>query len=351
MQTDPIPKVIIDSDYTTLGDDGQLGAMACQLEAEGTIELLGITVVSGNHWLRQGVADALKSVERLGMAARVGVYAGANLPLSRDLATIQKERQHYPGGDGYLGAWASAEPESDRDLIAPPDGFAVYANVQSRSAVDFIVDSVRQYPGQVTILAVGPLTNLALAARQHPQIASLIRQIIYMGGAIDVPGNTTATAEFNWWFDPQAAQEVLRLPTRHVVIPLDATDTVMMDKRVYDRVAHDPNKQTIVTRLFRQLNGYVSDGNDGFEINPDYTTSIWDTLTLAYLVDPTFATETVQRWIDVDSSFGADDGRSIGYREPRPGLQRATVVKRFDNSRFYDFYVDLLTRPVPVKEA
>jgi purine nucleosidase len=347
MQTDPIPKVIIDSDYSTLGDDGQLGVMAFQLAAEGAIDLLGVAVVSGNQWLKQGVADALKSVERFGMGDRIGVYAGANLPLSHDFATIQHERQHYPGGDGYLGAWASPEPKSERDLIAPPDGFAVSVEVQGKSAVDFIVDSVRQYPGQVTILAVGPLTNLALATRQHPQIVPLIRQIIYMGGAIDVPGNTTATAEFNWWFDPQAAQEVLRLPIPHAVIPLDATNTVKMDKRVYDRIAHDPTRRTIITRLFKQLNGYGSDGKSGFETDPDYTTSIWDTLTLAYLVDPTFATETVHRWIDIDTSVGANDGRSTGYIDARPGLQQATVVKRFDNARFFDFYVDLLTRPVP----
>jgi purine nucleosidase len=348
MQTDTIPKVIIDTDYTTLGDDGQLGVMACQLAAEGAIDLLGIAVVTGNQWLRQGVADALKSVERLGMEHRVGVYAGANLPLSHDFATIQKELQHDPGGDRYLGAWEVPEPKSDRDLIAPPDGFALNARMQGKSAVDFIADSVRRHPHEVTILAVGPLTNLALATRQYPEIVPLIKRIIHMGGAIDVPGNTTATAEFNWWFDPEAAREVLRLPIDQVVVPLDVTDTVKMDKHVYDRVTHDPNRQTIVTRLFRQLNGYESNGQDGFETNPDYTTNIWDTLTLAYLVDPTFATETARRWIDVDSSVGANNGRSIGYVDARPGLQCATVVKRFDNARFFNFYVDLLTRPVPV---
>ncbi|MFC0402140.1 nucleoside hydrolase [Paraburkholderia rhizosphaerae] len=351
MQTDTIPKVIIDSDYTTLGDDGQLGVMACQLHAQGSINLLGITVVSGNQWLKQGVADALKSVERVGMADRIGVYAGANLPLSHDFPAVQEERQTYPGGNGWLGAWTSPEPKSDHDLIAPPDGFATSVQVQSKSAVEFIADSVHRHAGQITILAVGPLTNLALATRQHPEIVPLIKRVIYMGGAIDVPGNTTATAEFNWWFDPQAAQAVLRLPIDHVVIPLDATDTVKMDKRVYDRIAHDQNKQTIITHLFRQLNGYGSDGKHGFETDPEYSECVWDTLTLAYLVDPTFATDTVQCWIDIDSSSGANVGHSTGYANPRPGLQRATVVKRFDNTRFFNFYVDLLTRPVPCPEG
>lgn len=343
------PKVIIDSDYNTLSDDGQLGVMAAQLQAQGSLNVLGITVVSGNQWLKQGVADALKSVERLGVEKQIGVYAGANYALSHDFATIQAEQKQFPGGDGYLGAWNNPEPKTDSDLVAPPDGFATHTRVQIKSAVDFIVDSVKQNPGEVTILAIGPLTNIALATRQHPEIVPLIKQIIYMGGAIDVPGNTTPTAEFNWWFDPEAAKAVLHLPIRQVVIPLDVTDTVKMDKALYDRVAHDPAKQTIITQLFKTLNGYGFDGKNGFETNPNYTTNIWDTLTLAYLMNPSFATQTVDEWVDVDMSFGANDGKATSYTSSPPaGLQKMTVVKRFDNPGFFNFYVDLLTRPVPL---
>jgi inosine-uridine nucleoside N-ribohydrolase len=344
------PKVIVDSDYNTLGDDGQLGVMAAQLQAQGKIEVLGITVVSGNQWLRQGVADALKSMERLGVGDRIGVYAGANYALAHPYSEIQQELAQFPSGDGYLGAWSTPEPTSDAQLVAPPDGFATHTQVQSKSAVDFIVESVKANPNQVTILAIGPLTNIALAARQHPEIVPMIKQIIYMGGAIDAPGNATATAEFNWWFDPEAAREVLRLPIKQTVFPLDVTDTVKMDKTVYDRVAHDPTKQTIITQLFKQLNGYGFDGKNGFETNPNYTTDIWDTLTIAWLMDPSFATQTEERWVDVDTSFGANDGKATGYASSTPaGLQKMTIIKRFDNARFFDFYVDLLTRPVPVK--
>lgn len=342
------PKVIIDSDFATLNDDGQLAVIAAQLQARGQIEVLGITVVSGNHWLKQEVADALKAVERLGIERRVGVYGGANYPLAHDWAAIQREQQLQLGGEGYLGAWSKPEPAGEADLTAPPDGYATHTKVQAQSAADFIVASMKRYPGEVTILAIGPLTNIALAVRRHPEIVPMIKQIIYMGGAVDVPGNTSPNAEFNWWFDPDAARQVLRLPLRHVVIPLDVTDTVKLDKRVYDRIAHDHSRQTVITRLFKQLNGYGYDGKNGFETNPDYTTDIWDTLALAYLVDPSYATRTAQRWIDVDATVGAGNGRSVGYASARPGLQPATVVQRFDNARFFDFYVDGLTRPVPV---
>ncbi|USX23870.1 nucleoside hydrolase [Oxalobacteraceae bacterium OTU3REALA1] len=348
MATTAIPKIIIDSDFGTLNDDGQLLAIAAQLQARGRIELLGLTIVSGNKWLRQEVGDALKAVERLGIEKQVGVYAGANLALSHDLATIREEQRLHPGGDGYLGAWNWPEPKSDTDIKAPPDGPAQHTKVRDQQAADFIADSVRRHPRQVTILAIGPLTNIALAVRRHPDIVPLIGRIIYMGGAFDVAGNTTPTAEFNWWFDPEAAREVLRLPLRHVIFPLDVTNTVQIDKQVYDRVVNGAARDGIIARLFKQLNGYGYDGKNGFETNPAYRTDVWDTLTLAYLVDPTYATHSERRWIDVDTTVGANNGRSIGHATAQPGLQSATVVQRFDNRRFFDFYVDGLTAPVPV---
>ncbi|MGJ7531211.1 nucleoside hydrolase [Variovorax sp. GB1P17] len=343
-------KILIDSDYNTMSDDGQLGVMAAQLQATGKVQVMGISVVSGNQWLKQGVADALMSVERLGVGNRIGIYSGANYALNHTYADVQAEMAAGAGGDGYLGAWGGPEPKSDADLKPSPDGFATHTTLQRKSAVDFIVDTVKANPNEITILAIGPLTNIALAVKQNPEIVPLIKKIIYMGGAIDVPGNTTKAAEFNWWFDPDAAQFVVRLPIPQVVVPLDVTDTVFLTKPIYDRIAH-PAKPTAVTDVFQKLNGYGFDGKNGFETNPNYTQNIWDTLTLAYLLDPTYATQTVERYVDVVAKPGAaDNGRSIGYasQPSGPTLQKMTVVKKFDNARFFELYVDLLTRPVPV---
>ncbi|WP_307651408.1 nucleoside hydrolase [Variovorax boronicumulans] len=346
----PAQKIIIDSDYNTMSDDGQLGVMAAQLQAQGKVQVMGISVVSGNQWLKQGVADALMSVERLGVGDRIGVYVGENYALNHTFADVEAEMAAGAGGDGYLGAWGGPEPKSDADLKPSPDGFAKRTLAQRKSAVDFIIDTVRANPNEITILAIGPLTNIALAAKKSPDIIPLIKKIVYMGGAIDVPGNTTKAAEFNWWFDPDAAQFVVRLPIPQVVVPLDVTDTVFLTKPIYDRIAH-PAKPTAVTEVFRKLNGYGFSGTNGFENNPDYTQNIWDTLTLAYLIDPTYATKTVERYVDVVAKPGAaDNGRSIGYasQPAGPTLQKMTVVQRFDNARFFELFVDLLTRPVPI---
>lgn len=343
-------KIIIDSDYNTMSDDGQLGVMAAQLQAQGKVQVMGISVVSGNQWLKQGAADALMSVERLGVGNRIGVYVGANYALHHSFADVEAEMAAGAGGDGYLGAWGGPEPRTDADLKPSPDGFAQHTVVQRKSAVDFIVDTVKANPGEITILAIGPLTNIALAVKQNPEIVPLIKKIIYMGGAVDVPGNTTKAAEFNWWFDPDAAQFVVRLPIPQVVVPLDVTDTVFLTRPIYDRIAH-PARPTAVTDVFQKLNGYGFDGKNGFETNPSYTQNIWDTLTLAYLIDPNYATQTAQRYVDVVAKPGApDNGRSIGYASQPAGatLQKMTVVQKFDNARFFELYVDLLTRPVPV---
>ncbi len=346
----PVPKVIIDSDYNTMSDDGQLGVMAMQLHAAGKIKLLGISVVSGNQWLKQGVSDALKAVERMGLGSQIGVYSGANYPLSHPLATVQAEQAAGAGGDGYLGAWSSPEPLTAADLVAPLDGFATSTTVQTKSAVDFLVDSIKANPHEITILAIGPLTNIALAVRQNPEIVPLIKKIIYMGGAVHVPGNTTTSSEFNFWFDPEAAQTVLRLPIPQVMLPLDVTDTVLLTEPVYRRVAH-PAKPTIVSQLFQATVGLGFDGKHGFENDPNFTLNIWDSLTMAYLMDPSYATETSQEWVDVVTAVGINNGQSIGYTDAPPAgvpLQKMTIVKKFDNARYFDFYVDLLTRPVPV---
>ena len=338
-------KVIIDSDYNTMSDDGQLGAMAVQLQAQGLVQVMGITVVSGNKWLRQGVAEALMSMERLGAGERIGVYAGANYPLSHDYATIQAELKAGAGGDGYLGAWKTPEPKSDADLVRPPDGFATRTRLQPQGAVDFIVQTVKAHPHEITILAIGPLTNIALAIRQSPEIVPLIRKIIHMGGAVHVPGNTTKAAEFNWWFDPEAAQFVVRQPIPQVVVPLDVTNTVQLTRATYERIAN-ANPPTAVTRVYGQE--WFS---RRFARDPNYTSNIWDTLTIAYLLDPRYATQVDEEYLDVIARPGdPQNGRSIGYAQPPAGvaLQKVKVVKRFDNARFLDWYVDLLTRPVPV---
>lgn len=336
----PAPeKVIFDTDFNVLNDDGQAFIMLAQLHAQKRIDLLGMTLVSGNAWVDQEQVDALKAVERMGVEKQVGVYSGAAYPLLHDYATYEAEKALF--GSGWPGAFKNPRPTSPAQLVAPPDGLAKHTQLRSETAAQFIVQSVRANPHQVTILAVGPLTNIALAIRSAPDIVPLIKRIVYMGGALEIPGNTTPAAEFNWWFDPEAAKIVLRSPIEHVIFPNDVCEKVTFDKSVYERViAQKGAIADLYTHEFGPL----------FDKDPSYHSFTWDSLPALFLVSPEIVTESRDMWVDVDATFGADYGRALGYKKGAPvGTQKAQVVFGVDQQKFWDGYVNLVTLPTPVK--
>lgn len=344
-----LPKVILDSDFNTIGDDGQALAMLAQLHAAGRLELLGVTVATGNAWLEQETAEALKAVERLGIERSVGVYAGAKFPLLHDYGSYLYQVATQGAPIDYVGAFASPPPSGTGDLAPPPDGFATHTRVQRQHAIDFIIEQVRRYPNQVSILAIAPPTNLAMAIRKDPGIVPLIKQVVTMAGQIYVGGNAyNDAAEFNWWIDPEAVRIVLHAAVPKVILPLDLTNGLPLSKPVYQQIAgHQP--ATPITRLY--ADAYAAFFGAG---PPPYPVYIWDTTAVAYLVDPGFATDVRELWVDVSTTFDRNYGKSIVYLSnpapTLPWLQPSKVVFAFDVARFHAFYVDLLTRPVPVRD-
>lgn len=332
-------KVIFDTDFNVLNDDGQAFIMLAQLHAQKRIDLLGMTLVSGNAWVDQEQVDALKAVERMGVEKDVGVYSGAAYPLLHDFATYEQEKALF--GAGWPGAFKTPRPTSASQRVAPPDGLATHTALRSKSAAQFIVDSVKENPHEVTLLAVGPLTNIALAIRSAPEIVPLIKRIVYMGGAIEIPGNTTPAAEFNWWFDPEAAKIVLRSPIEHVIFPNDVCEKVIFDASVYQRIVASKG---VIPDLYKTVLG------PEFDKDPNHHSFTWDSLPALYLVRPDLVTESKDLWVDVDAHFGPDYGRSIGYKKGAPvGTQKAKVVYAVDQKKFWDAYVNLVTLPAPVK--
>jgi len=335
-------KVILDTDFGISGDDGQTLIMAAQLHNQGVIDLLGITLVTGNDWLQQETADALRAVERLGIGDKVGVYAGALYPLVHDPKSFNAERELFGFGESYRMSFHKPEP-GEADLIPPLGSFAQNTKLQEGHAVDFIIETVRANPGEVSLLVIGPATNIALAIRQAPDIVPLIKQIVYMAGAFDVRGNTTPAAELNVWIDPEATRIVMRSAIPQATIPLDVTNLTQLGKADYDRImaAEGANREIFAgTRVER-----------AFERDANARINVFDTLALAYLIDPTYATKVDELYVDVDVSFGPSYGRTFGYwiEQETDMLQKISVVKEFDTQRFFALYVDLMTRPVPVQ--
>jgi inosine-uridine nucleoside N-ribohydrolase len=341
------PKVIIDTDFNTIFDDGQVAVMAAQLYSQGVINLLGFTIASGNQWRDQEVSDCLKAMERLGIADSVKVYVGSQYPLLHDYKSYLYEQFLFGPPIDYVGAYASPQPNPNQ-LVPPPDGFATHTVPATEDAVDFMIQTIHSYPNEVTILEIAPPTNLALAIRKDPTIVPRIKQVITMAGQMYAPGNAYLdNAEFNWWFDPEATQVVLRAAIPHYIIPLDCTNTLPLTKDIYLQITqHQP--QTIVTQLFQQA--YAPFFGSG---PPPYTPYIFDTTAFAFLVDPSLATDVRDLWVDMRTTFDQDYGKSVVYgADPFPSiglLQNSKVIFHLDNTRFNAFYVNLLTRPVPVR--
>ena len=195
-------KLIIDT------DPGQDDAVAILLAlASPEIDLLGITTVAGNVPLALTEVNARKICDLAGRQD-MPVFAGADRPLARDLVTAE----HVHGRTGLDGPTLP-------DPVTP---------LQDRHAVDFIIETIRaEPPGSVTIAPVGPLTNIALALRQAPDIAPRIKRIVMMGGGCFEGGNITPAAEFNIYVDPEAAAEIFAAGIHITMMPLDVTHKAM----------------------------------------------------------------------------------------------------------------------------
>jgi purine nucleosidase len=333
------PKVIIDTDFNTMGDDGQVGCLASQAYAQGAIDLLGFTNPTGNQWRNQEVADCVKAVERMGISTLVRVYPGTQYPLLHDYNSYLLEVFLFGAATDYVGAY-SQPPPGPGGLVPPPDGFATHTKPAKEDAVSFIIKSIHRYPHEVTLLAIGPLTNVAIAMREDPTIIPLIKQIVIMGGQIFASGNAYNDAgEFNWWMDPEAVQVVLRANVSRLIVPLDVTNTVTLPQSVYDQIVnHTP--PTIVTQLYKEVGPHPGD-------------FIYDTVAFASFLDPSLVTESQYLYVDMPTPFDNTYGKSKVYTSnPYPSipvLSASRVVFHIDNTRFFALYTDLLTRPVPVK--
>ena len=292
------------------------------------LEILGVTTVAGNFSVEQATADALRLLEIAGRRD-IPVYRGANMPLLH-------EKSEY--ATTHHGEWWSDAPPT-----MPPGGFAARKE-EAKGAAQFIVDTVGAQPGEVTLMAIGPLTNVAMALRQEPGLAAKVKQVYIMGGAVaalpDGAGNITPNAEFNFWVDPEAAKIVLRSGIPIALSPLNVSRKTSLNREWYQKlVAPD----TPLTRLIRERLGPV------FDKEPGRTLLMFDQVTVASLVDPSLVT-TTDLYVDVDANHDIDYGVSVGGKTPWPGAegaQKMAVQYDLDWDRFIRMFVERVTRPVP----
>ncbi|NHN88278.1 nucleoside hydrolase [Acetobacter conturbans] len=210
-------KIVIDTDP---GQDDALTILLALASPE--IELLGVTTVAGNVGVRQATINALKTMELAGRPD-VPVHAGAERPLLRPLVNAT----HVHGRTGFEGV-----DLPDPTIEAAPG-----------HAVDFLIRTVMgNAPGAITICAIGPMTNIALALSREPALRERIGRIVTMSGAFSEVGNITPTAEFNIYVDPHAAAIVLESGIPVTMLPLDVTHTLHTSDARLARFAALPNR-------------------------------------------------------------------------------------------------------------
>jgi len=320
---DAAHRVIFDTDFALPPQDDGL-ALALALNSP-EIDIVGITTVAGNFNLMRANADVLRMLE-ITHRENVPVHAGARRPLVHvkdDFAAT-----HY-------GSWWSDDPPP-----APPGGFAK-KTLEAETAVDFMVRSVLANRGQIEIIALGPLTNVAMAIQKQPAFASAVKRMVIMGGAIaalaDGAGNITPNAEFNFWVDPEAARIVLRSGIPIELSTLNVSRKTALTKRWYDRLVAT---ETPLTQLIKSRTDQL------FAATPNRSLLMFDEVAVASLIDPTLV-KTEPMVVDVDIDHGINYGVSVGGKTPWPGAEGAPTVAvqhDLDWDRFITMFIERVTK-------
>ncbi|MBK1684527.1 nucleoside hydrolase [Rhodoferax fermentans] len=208
-----LPRKVI---YDT--DPGVDDAMALYYAlAHPDIEVVGITTTFGNVYVEQAATNALY----------LSALAGRLIPVTQGVAqplvkTAEPPPDYIHGADG---------------LGNLPHRLATQGKLDPRSSAEFIVDMARQYPGEITLVAVGPLGNLATALQLAPELPTLVREVILMGGAVLESGNVSPVAEANIWNDPHAADAVFTAGWPLTMVGLDVTHQVILPLSLFQQIA------------------------------------------------------------------------------------------------------------------
>lgn len=305
-------KIIIDT------DPGQDDAAAILLAlASPELDVLGITAVAGNVGLALTVRNALVVCD-LADRADIPVFAGCDKPLSRDLVTAE----HVHGKTGL-----------DGPNLAPPSRAPA-----DEHAVDFIVRSLREHEaGTVTLCALGPLTNIAAALRQAPDIARRIEEIVLMGGGFFEGGNITPAAEFNIYVDPEAAEIVFRSGAPIVMLPLDVTHKVLTTRARTERIASIGHRAaTALAEMLEFFERFDEEkyGTDGAPLH--------DPCVIAYLIDPHIFSGRICN-VEIETGSELTRGMTVvDWWHVTDRARNASVMRDVHAGAFFDLFTTRL---------
>ena len=346
-------KVIFDQDA-----DGVIGGnenpLVMLLQADN-IDVVGVTVMTGNGWLKQETADVLKLLELMNRPD-VPVYMGSEFPLLQTRQELWLLTKLYGGNrtDAFLGAYAENNPGPD--VVTPPPGGFSKLKPQPGHAAEFMIKTIRENPHQIILYCGGALTNVALAISIAPDIVPLTKEIVFMGTS---PAYQPKTV--NVIYDPESAKIVLRAPwPKLTLVTVDISEKVHMSPELVEAIANGKNKPIADLHRELMLKPYKEGRRNSWFRMPDE-------LEAAYIIDPSIFTETRRYYVDIDTMQGMEYSASVFWDEfpkgygggpwpehpgpkaqkpvPPPNARVANVLWDFDIERFKKLFIDLMTRP------
>jgi inosine-uridine nucleoside N-ribohydrolase len=314
-----MPRILIDTDP---GIDDALALLFAL--ATPDVQLEAVTTVSGNVPVEMTTRNALSLLELAGRGA-IPVARGADRPLLRK--AVYADYVHGKNGVGDVTL-----PEAQRGP----------ANLH---AVETIIQTVLGAPGEITIVTLGPLTNLALAVRVEPRIAEAVREVFIMGGALRVPGNATPEAEFNIYADPHAAQIVFSAGWPARLVSLDVTQQTVMGREQFAALAATGHP---ITRTIAAMTDFYYDqfaGPRGID-----TLAMHDPLCVATALHPDLI-EWRRAYVEVELSGTLTAGATVAYFEGAKDVDPALAGGRetnllasvgVDHERFVALYTETI---------
>lgn len=299
-----LPTII---DVDTGVDDAAAIALAVHLPQ---IDLLGVTTVAGNVDVEKTTENSLCVLATLGCSS-VPVHRGMSRPLSR----TYNDASLYHGESG-IG-----------DAVLPPSP----VSVQPQSGPEFIVQSLRRHPGEVTLVCVAPLTNIAVALALEPDLPKLVKNVVIMGGAFLSAGNTTRYAEYNIWADPEAAAIVANSTLPITYVGLDVTHKVPFLKEMWASLSNRPDEPAkLIYSLFRHT--FVHRGRAGFPLH--------DPLAVGVAAFPELVT-TEQWGVTVEVGNSDQVGRTCIVKQVDVPVHQVAIAVR--TAEFIQLFRDTLS--------
>jgi purine nucleosidase len=326
-------KVILDEDVGA-ASDSNLQALALLLQAP-EVDLVGVTVVAGDGPLEPATKQVTALLEAAGRT-NVAVAEGAAAPLVNTRGELKQWEEKF-GRRSWKGMW---NDETAPKATSPKDASEGEATghprvvVATEAAAEFMVRQVRAQPGEITLIALGPLTNLALACALDPGFSANVRELVIATGTFDRKTRTLVGSNFNSYFDPEASRIVYRHPWKSVLaVSPESFDNIIITPAMEQAVA---GSQTNLTRHLLRTP------------NPSRKYPMWDEAAVILWLDPSIATISFERYVDIELDRGAGYGRIEMWPEgqqPGFGEPRARVVIDIDQERFNRRFVELMTAP------